>query len=116
MVTHPLAIAALATAFGRRHRALSLGLGAASVATAMAGLLLGALGYFLGMSLVESAVANADVESREMLMEVGRREAMVNVWCALASAAIPGLFGALALARGATLPKPGAPGRDAASA
>lgn len=106
-VTHPLAIAAAVIAFTQRRRGLSIGLGGASVVFGLGTVLVGVGGYLWGMQRVEAAIAFADASSRDALYAMGQSEALLSVWCALAACALPLLTGALAVARGMSLPKEG---------
>lgn len=108
-VSHPLALAALVLGFTQRRRGGAIGLGAASLLLGVLALLLGVGGYLWGMHQVNEALAYAGGSAElETLRAYGQQEAMISVWCALASCALPFLCGGLALARGLTLPKGGA--------
>ena len=104
-LTHPVALAALGTAIAKRRTA-AIVLGGGSVLLGMLTILIGVGGYLYGMSQVDRALMNASPESVEVMREVGQQEAMISVWCALASCLLPTLFGGVALLRALMLPKP----------
>lgn len=104
LLSHPVALVALGVAVFQRRRTPALALGGVSLAFAALALTLGVGGYLWGMHQVEVALGYAAGEvDGERTRALGQADAMLSVWCGLASAAVPGLLGALALVRGLAL-------------
>lgn len=108
LLSHPLAIVGLVLAFAQRRRGGAIGMGAASLALGGLALVLGIGGYLYGMHQVDQALMFADSDQIETIRAVGQSEAMISVWCGVASCLVPSVGGLLALARGLTLPREGA--------
>ncbi len=109
LVSHPLAIAAVAVALVSRVKRWALVAGGISLAVGLGAIGLGVAGYLYGISQVEAALAEVPPEVRAELLDVGRSEAMISIWVGLVSAAFPLLAGVGALARGMMLPVPRPP-------
>jgi hypothetical protein len=107
LCSHPLALAALVSAVVGRSRRWTSIAGGVSLAAGALALAIGVAGYFVGMSNVEAAVASVSAEYRDELYAVGRAEARISLWVGLATAALPGLAGGVALGRAALLRKTG---------
>jgi hypothetical protein len=76
----PLAlIVTLVARFTGKGRTVALVLGTLAVIVAIVPMCAGAGGYFLGMSYVEEAVAHADPEYKQVLMNAGEAEASNNL-------------------------------------
>ncbi|UJR83323.1 hypothetical protein [Sandaracinus amylolyticus] len=105
LVTHPLALAAVITAFVNRSRGVVLGLSSAVLLFALTTACVGIAGYLWGISRTEEALAGSgiDPEILEALREQGQREASWNWMCGGIGAAIPLLLALVGLARGATM-------------
>ncbi len=101
MIGNPLAIAAVVGAFVTKKRSWRLGLGLAAVCFGVATLFISGAGYMYGMSQVASVLPMVDPEQRELVREIGQQEAMNNIWLGLCGSALPLLFGAVAVVRGA---------------
>ncbi|MBN8616974.1 MAG: hypothetical protein J0L92_40710 [Deltaproteobacteria bacterium] len=99
---HVLAIASLASLFSKR-RAMPLGMGAATLLFAVTTLCVGVGGYFMGMRMVEEAVAFADPDSQAMLRAQGQDEADNNLYFGGCAFLVPLLCGLVAVGRGATM-------------
>lgn len=99
---HVLAIASLGAMFAKR-RAMPLGMGAATLLFAVTTMCVGVGGYFMGMRMVDEAVAFADPESQAMLRAQGQDEADNNLWFGGCAFLFPLLCGLAAIGRGAMM-------------
>lgn len=75
-----VAMVGLAVAFAMRGTAAAKGLGVVTLLLAVTPVLIGGVGYAMGMNAVERAVSMADPAQRDMLRAYGQAEAMTNVW------------------------------------
>lgn len=101
---NPIALAALIVALVNKRRPVVIGVGAASLAFGVLTMVLGAAGYFYGMSVVDSVIPMVDAESRAMIYERGREEALNNIYFGVIAGLFPLAIGGLALLRGVVLP------------
>lgn len=86
-----------------KHKTMLYVIGVLCALMALTGLLVGALGYYVGTSEIEMALEKATPENRALLRERGQEIAMYPVTFAAYCSAIP-LFGAaVALVRASTL-------------
>jgi hypothetical protein len=109
IVTHPLALGAVAIAFSSdARRGLAIGLSSAALVLALLTAVVGVVGYLTAMQIVDAAVVMADPEMREVLRAQGRSEASWNLVCGALGAAIPILLALAGLVRGAMI-RDGAP-------
>jgi hypothetical protein len=100
VLAFPLAIVALAIGVRGRSRGAAFGLGGSAIVLGLVIMGLGVFGYFHGMALVDDALANASVASREALRARGQEESLQSVWIAIGGAIFPILCGAVAIVRG----------------
>ena len=107
LLAHLGGVAAVIVALVRKKRGLALGLGAVGLVVVMLLVGVGLLGYMMGMSATEAALAHVDPSMRDTLQAQGRSEAMNNIWFSLCSAAIPLALAVVLFIRGAMLPKEG---------
>lgn len=106
LVTHPLAIGAVAVAFGSKRRAMAIGLSSAALLFALSTVAIGVGGYLYVMHVVDGAVAFADPSTREIIRAQGEHEASWNATCGVLGCAIPLLLALAGLVRGFTLTEP----------
>ncbi len=99
---HMLAVASIGAMFAKR-RAMPLGMGAATLLFAVTTMCVGVGGYFMGMRMVDEAVAFADPESQAMLRAQGQEEADNNLYFGGCAFLFPLLAGIAAIGRGAMM-------------
>ncbi len=106
ILTLPLSLATVVMVFLRKEAPTSRGLAIASLAAGGLALVIGALGYKLGLVQVDRALELASPEFLEEMRAVGRAEALNCLKLGFAAAAAPLMARAVSLIQASGLTKP----------
>lgn len=97
-----LGLAAVGVAFAKK-KTPAIALGALAMTFALLGCAVMGFGYFEARRSISAALVNVDPTQREAMEAMGLSEASNILTFGVCSGVLPLLFGAIALARGATL-------------
>jgi hypothetical protein len=100
-LTHPLAVAALVTAFASRQSRRACALAYGSLLLSLSAFCTGVVGYLVGLDRISGVLPDVSPSQYATMHAQGLREIRWNLTCGALGTILPGLLATIALLRGA---------------